>query len=97
MSTTAHVLENLDAGPGRYWRVELVANAAKDPIRVTLMEKLRIDVGRGVSTKLAYTRTLATPAKGEEAARRLLATVGGYKDLIGEYPLLADPITEGSE
>ena len=37
-AATAHLLEGVNPGPGRWWKVELLKNVATQPIKVSLME-----------------------------------------------------------
>lgn len=83
---TAKLLEAVDPGPGRFWRVELVKNAAKDPIKVSLMKSL-VDGRRAFAEPLAYTRTIATSEMVAEAADKVLVMVGGYESVVGDYPV----------
>lgn len=83
---TAKLLEAVDPGPGRFWRVELVKNAAKDPIKVSLMKSM-VEGRRAFSEPLAYTRTIATPEAVADAADKVLVMVGGYEDVVGDYPI----------
>lgn len=74
-------------GAGRWWKVELMRNAARTPIKVTLMEEV-VDGRRAISSALMYKRTVATPEEVSETARKLLEEVGAYESLIGECPRL---------
>jgi len=75
-----------DPGAGRWWKVELVKNVQKNPIKITLMEEA-VAGRRALSTALAFGRTIAAPSKVAEAADMVLAQVGEYAKVIGEYPL----------
>ncbi len=85
-AVTDKALASVNPGPGRWWKVELVKNVVKDPIRVTLMESA-VEGRRAFSTPLAQARTIAVPSKIAEAADGILASVGGYLSVVGEYPL----------
>lgn len=95
-AATDKALAAVNPGPGRWWKVELVKNAAKDPIRVTLMEEV-VPGRRAFSTPLGYRRTIATPSKVAEAADEVLAAVGGYLAVVGEYPLVSETINPNNK
>jgi hypothetical protein len=73
-----------EAGPGRWWDVTVVKNAATKPIKVTLMES-QVPGRKGLSSPLGYSRTIATAKAVETAADLVLVQVGGYADVIGQY------------
>lgn len=75
-------------GKGRWWKVELVRNIQRNPIKITLMEEV-VPGRRALSTPLGFERTIATPKKVAEAAELVLAKVGDYEKVIGEYPVIA--------
>jgi hypothetical protein len=82
---TAKLLEESAApGKGRWWKVELVKNATKDPIKVTLMES-QVEDRIALSSALMSARCIATPNAVAEAADRVLAMVGGYAKVVGRY------------
>lgn len=78
-------------GKGRFWRVELVKNVQKNPIKITLMEEL-VEGRRGMASPLAFERTVAVPSKIKEAAEIVLVAAGDYKSVIGDYPLVPTPV-----
>lgn len=83
---TAKLLEDCDPGPRRWWRVSLVKNVAKDPIKVELMES-QIEGKTALSEPIGFLRTIATPEKVKLAADTLLVMVGDYAKVIGNYNL----------
>lgn len=83
-AATARYLEGIDAGEGRWWKVELVKNAATRPIRVTLMES-QVEGRIALSARIGHTRTIATPEAVRDAADLVLVQVGDYLKVIGDY------------
>jgi len=81
---TGKLLAGIDPGEGRWWKVELVKNAATKPIKVTLMESFRPGL-TALSEAIGHTRTNASPQAVREAADLVLAQVGSYAEVIGEY------------
>lgn len=73
-------------GKGRFWRVELVKNVQKNPIKITLMEEL-VEGRRGMASPIAFERTIAVPGKIAEAAEIVLVAAGDYAKVIGDYPV----------
>lgn len=83
-TATADLLATVDPGEGRWWKVELVKNVASKPIKVTLMQSFT--PGRtALSEAIGHTRTNASPEAVREAADLVLAQVGDYASVIGEY------------
>jgi hypothetical protein len=83
-AATAHLLEGVNPGPGRWWKVELLKNVATKPIKVSLMES-QVDGRVALSRPIGYTRTIATPKAVREAADLVLTQVGDYLKVVGEY------------
>lgn len=83
-ATTAALLEGVDAGVGRWWKVELLKNVATKPIKVTLMES-QVQGRIALSVPIGFTRTIATPKAVKEAADLVLVQVGDYLKVIGDY------------
>ena len=84
-AVTAQLLENVDPGSWRWWKVELVKNVSKNPIKVTLMQS-QVEGRIALSERLCYVRTIATPEKVREAAQEILGMVGDYAKVTGSYP-----------
>ena len=84
---TAKLLETADPGPGRFWRVELIKNVSREPIKVTLMQSI-VEGRRAFSEPLGFARTIATSAAVAEAADKVLVMVGKYEAVVGEYPVV---------
>lgn len=82
---TAKLLASVDPGVDRWWKVELVKNVSTKPIKVTLMQCV-VPGRRALSEPIGFTRTIASPEKIREAADLVLAMVGEYESVIGEYP-----------
>lgn len=74
------------AGPGRWWKIELVKNVTKDPIKVSLMQS-QVEGRTALSEALGFSRTIAVQEKVIEAAEQVIVMVGGYADVIGSYGL----------
>lgn len=74
-----------DPGPQRWWRVDLVENAATKPIKVSLMEDFS-PFQRGPSRVLAHRRTVARPVDVITTAEKIIEEVGKYAQLVGDYP-----------
>lgn len=70
-------------GVNRMWRVEIVKNVERNPIKVTLMEHV-ID-GSNFYTPLHYRRTTAEPTKVLGACEAILGDVADYETLTGDY------------
>ena len=83
------LLEGIDAGEGRWWKVELVKNVSSKPIKVSLMQS-QVPGRTALSEPIGFIRTIATPEKVREAADEVLVMVGGYAKVVGDYG-----ITEG--
>lgn len=81
---TAALLEGIDAGQGRWWKVELIKNVATKPIKVTLMQS-QIEGRIALSEPIGFVRTIATPEAVRKAADEVLVQVGDYMKVIGEY------------
>lgn len=75
-----------EPGPGRWWKVELVKNVSKDPIKISLMQS-QIEGRTALSESIGFLRTIATPEKVAEAADKVLVMVGDYAKVIGNYGL----------
>ena len=88
-SVTRKLLEGIDAGESRWWKVELVKNVSSKPIKVSLMQS-QVAGRTALSEPIGFVRTIATPEKVREAADEVLVMVGGYAAVIGSYG-----ITEG--
>jgi hypothetical protein len=83
-TATADLLATVDPGEGRWWKVELVKNVASKPIKITLMQSFT--PGRtALSEAIGHTRTNASPEAVREAADLVLAQVGDYANVIGQY------------
>lgn len=83
---TAKLLEGVDPGEGRWWKVELVKNVEKNPIKVILMQSQR--PGRtALSEPIGFKRTIATPEAVREAADYILVQEGSYAEVIGSFGL----------
>lgn len=72
-----------DPGTDRFWKIELVRNVDRNPIKVVLME--RIVPGSKLGTALIHRRTVAVPRKIVETAESLLTDAGEYASIIGTY------------
>jgi len=72
-----------DPGTDRFWKIELVRNVDRNPIKVTLMEN--IVPGGKLGTALIHRRTVAVPRKIVETAESMLADAGEYATLVGTY------------
>lgn len=72
-----------DPGPKRWWRVSLNAKYKATPITVTLMES--IGRGRALSSPLAFETCIADPGEVGKTAAIILARVGDYAKVVGEY------------
>lgn len=83
-AATAALLEGVNPGPGRWWKVELVKNVSTKPIKVTLMQS-QVEGRTALSEPIGYVRTIATPEKVRAAADEVLVMVGEYAAVIGEY------------
>lgn len=83
-AATARLLEGVDAGPGRWWKVELIKNVSTKPIKVSLMQS-QVEGRTALSEPIGFLRTIATPEKVREAADEVLVMVGDYAKVIGEY------------
>lgn len=73
-----------DPGEGRWWRVERNVKWKATPITVTLMECMSGN-RRSLSRPLAFEVTIADPGQVAIAANLVLARVGDYLKVIGEY------------
>jgi len=88
-NTTEQLLP--EAGKGRWWKVALDKKAPPaSPIRVSLMEMIEVEgkTTRTISTEIGYSRSIAEPKNISHAAHRVLVRVGGYIDVVGEYPTI---------
>lgn len=85
MTTNFSLDKLVEPGAGRWWRVELIENAATKPIKVSLMEDYS-DQQRGPSRVLAHRRTVARPVDIVTTAEQIIEEVGKYADLVGDYP-----------
>lgn len=85
-ATTAKLLEGVDPGPQRWWKVELVKNVSTKPIKVSLMES-QVEGKTALSSPVGFLRTIAVPERIREAAEELVVMVGGYEGVIGSYGL----------
>lgn len=82
----ALLLQKVDPGVGRWWKVELERKVKGKPIRVSLMENSEVVKGRkSFATELGYDRTIADPDSVRNAAERIVTEVGDYADVVGEY------------
>lgn len=73
-----------EPGDGRWWKVERTTKYRTTPIVVTLMESMS-GRRRGLSKALAFELTIADPRRIADAAGLVLARVGDYEKVIGEY------------
>jgi hypothetical protein len=88
-AVTALLLSEVDPGPDRWWRVELLKNVALKPIKVSLMQG-QVPGRRKLSEPIGFVRTIADPAKVREAAELVLSQVGDYLKVVGDYPMEGD-------
>ena len=72
-----------DPGKDRFWKIELVRNVDRNPIKVILME--RITPGSKLGTALIHRRTVAVPRKVIETAEALLTDASEYASIVGTY------------
>jgi len=72
------------AGKDRWWKVELVKNVEKNPIKVTLFESQRSGT-TALSSALGFARCDASIERVKEAAEIVLIRVADYNKVIGEY------------
>jgi len=84
-SKMAEALKSVDPGEGRFWDVSLVKRATSNPIKVTLMEEL-VKGRRAMASELFSLRTIAVVDKVRETAEKVLVMVGGYAEVVGQYP-----------
>lgn len=70
-------------GRNRMWRVEVIKNVDRNPIKVTLME--RVLDGSLLYTPLAHRRTVAVPAKVVSTCDAILEDVSEYASIVGDY------------
>lgn len=85
MSTAASYLGDLDAGgPDRWFKVELVKNRVKEPIKVTLMESQKPGF-KQLSSAIGFGYAIATKEDVRRAAEQIVVNVGDYAKVIGEY------------
>lgn len=72
------------AGEGRWWKVEHKPANRANPIRVSLMESMT--PGRkSLSRVIGWEHTIASAKAIGEAADLVLARVGDYALVVGEY------------
>lgn len=82
-----------EAGEGRFWRVEHNPKSRTNPITVKLMEY--VVPGRTVlSRQIGFDYTIASWKAVSETAELILAKVGDYAKVIGDYQT---DVTEKSE
>lgn len=79
--------ERVDAGAGRFWRVELEKKVQATPIKVSLMESVVVGK-RHISTTLGFIRTIADPVFVANGAKIVLKRVSDYEAVVGEYPVV---------
>ena len=80
-----------DPGANRWWDVRLVTGQTGNPIKVSLMESFDIDGIHGPKRpgrELYYLRTVAQPDEIKKTGEKILAAVGNYRELVGEYWIL---------
>lgn len=80
-----------DPGVNRWWDVRLVTGQTGNPIKVSLMESFDVDGIYGPKRpgrELYYLRTVAQPDEIKKTCEKILATVGNYRELVGEYYIL---------
>ena len=72
------------AGEGRWWRVTHNAKSRTNPIVIQLMESMT--PGRtALSRPIGFEYTVASAKALREAAETVLARVGDYDKVVGDY------------
>lgn len=73
-----------DAGPDRFWRVDHNPKSRTNPITIRLMECMT--PGRAaLSRTIGFEYTVASAKALREAAETVLARVGDYDKVVGDY------------
>ena len=93
MSRNARTDTLPDPGPNRWWVVELVRPLPRsvNPIKVTLMESFDLNSLEGPKrpgSPVMYMLTVANPEAIRKTGEKILAAVGNYRELVGEYWIL---------
>jgi hypothetical protein len=81
--TMQGMMAGLNSGEGRWWKITVVKGVEKRPIRVALMENL--PDGNSFSTEIGFARTNASREEVFLAAKEVLAMVGNYELVVGEF------------
>lgn len=74
------------AGPGRFWEITHNPKSRTNPITIRLMEQ-HTPGRRGLSRAIGFEYTTASWKALSEAADLVLARVGDYDKVVGDYQL----------